>query len=45
MDLDFANTELGHLQTRKKMKFIQTAHKLTQEERDTMTVDRNLTTW
>ncbi len=42
MDLDVADTALGHLQARKKMDFVQTALKFTQEEWDAMCASRNI---
>ena len=44
MDLDAADTALGRLQTKKKMDFIQTARKFTQEEWDTICASRNVDT-
>ena len=44
MDLDVANTAHGRLQTRKKMDFILTARKFTQEEWDAMCASRNVDT-
>ncbi len=44
MDLDAADTALGRLQTKKKMDFIRTARKFTQEEWDAMCASRNVDT-